>query len=299
MDVTKFSVLMIAVAASLWGVIGIFSRLLSDAGLTSLQITVIRCFIAAMIMFLAISIKDRGLFRIDPRDIWMFFGTGLFSIAIFNVLYFEAAELVSLSMTAVLLYTAPFFVFILSSMLFRERITVQKLFALVFAFIGCIFTAGLLGGGQEFNLLGFFYGLLSGITYSFYTIIGKFALRKYHPLTMMFYTFLTASVPLLLFADPSGIVHTALGSTKALAGMLGLGIMITAVPYFLYSKGLEGLEPGKASVLAFIEPMVATIAGMAIYGEVLTMFNVIGIFLILSSVVLLNIDFGKSREVVP
>ena len=122
------------------------------------------------------------------------------------------------------------------------------------------------------------------------------ALKKYHPLTMTFYTFFVAAASLFLVSEPLMIMDIALSSGKALFGMLGLGILITSVPYFLYAKGLRGLDPGKASVLAFIEPMVATMAGIVVYGEALTVFNALGIFLILMSVVLLNMDFGKGSK---
>ena len=296
MDSSKLSALLIIVAASLWGIIGIFSRLLSDAGLTSLQTTEVRCFITAALMAAVVFVKDRSLFRIDIRDLWMFIGTGFFSIVIFNVLYFETAELVSLSMTAVLLYTAPCFVMVLSAIIFKEAVTRQKVLALVLAFMGCIFTAGLIGGGEDFNMKGFLYGLGSGAMYSLYTIIGKFALRKYDPMTLTFYTFFVAACSLFFVSDPGYILDVATGSTKALLGMLGLGIVITTVPYFLYSKGLKGLDAGKASVIAFIEPMVATVAGIVVYGETLTVFNALGILLILMSVVLLNMDFEKKTQ---
>ena len=296
MESSKLSVLFIIVAASLWGVIGVFSRLLNDAGLTSMQTTEVRCFITASIMAIVLLIKDKNLFKIDIKDIWMFIGTGLFSIVTFNILYFETAELVSLSMTAVLLYTAPCFVMVLSAIIFKEAVTRQKILALALAFLGCIFTAGLIGGGGEFSMKGFMFGLGSGATYSLYSIIGKFALRKYDPMTMTFYTFLVAAASLFFISDPLYIVDVAVSSPKALLGMLGLGIFITTIPYFLYTKGLKGLDAGKASVIAFIEPMVATMAGIVIYGEALTVFNALGIFLILMSVVLLNMNFEKKDQ---
>ena len=296
MESSKLSALCIVAAASLWGIIGIFSRLLSDAGLSSLQTTEIRCFITAVVMFIVVVLKDWRLLKIDIRDLWMFIGTGFFSIVIFNIFYFETADMVSLSMTAVLLYTAPCFVMVLSAIIFKEAVTGQKLFALAFAFLGCIFTAGLIGGAGEFNTKGFVYGLCSGFFYSLYTIIGKVALKKYSPMTMTFYTFLVAALSLFLVSDPVQIVDAAMGSMKTLLGMLGLGLVITSIPYFLYARGLKGLDPGKASVLAFIEPMVATLAGIVVYGEALTFFNALGIFLILMSVVFLNIDFGKRSQ---
>ena len=133
-------------------------------------------------------------------------------------------------------------------------------------------------------------------SYSLYTIIGKFALKKYDPMTLTFYTFFVAACSLFFVSDPGYILDVTTGSTKALLGMLGLGIVITTVPYFLYSKGLKGLDAGKASVIAFIEPMVATVAGIVVYGETLTVFNALGILLILMSVVLLNMDFEKKTQ---
>ena len=299
MDSSKMPVVCIIVAASLWGIIGVFSRMLSDAGLSSLQTTEIRCFITAALLFVILLIKDRNLLKIDIRDIWMFMGTGILSIAIFNILYFETADLVSLSMTAVLLYTAPCFVMVFSVLLFKEVLTKQKLLALVMAFIGCILTAGLIGGGGDFNVKGFIYGVGSGLTYSLYSIFGKLALRKYNPMTMTFYTFFIAALSLFFISDPAYILDRAVSSTSTLLGMLGLGIFITTVPYFLYAKGLKGLDAGKASVIAFVEPMVATVAGIVIYGEALTVSNALGIMLILMSVVLLNIGFPKKSNESP
>ena len=78
--------------------------------------------------------------------------------------------------------------------------------------------------------------------------------------------------------------------------MLALGILITTLPYFLYNYGLNGLDAGIASVMAFIEPMVATIAGFLIYNESPTAANFLGILMILFAVILLNIQFGGKKE---
>ena len=97
------------------------------------------------------------------------------------------------------------------------------------------------------------------------------------------------------------MTDVAMNVEGALMWMLALGLLITLLPYFLYNFGLRGLDAGVASVLAFIEPMVATVAGFLIYDEAPTVFNIIGIVLILAAVVLLNIqlgDRGRSSELV-
>jgi len=72
--------------------------------------------------------------------------------------------------------------------------------------------------------------------------------------------------------------------------MLALGILITLIPYFLYTYGLNRMDAGKAAVLAFVEPMVATVVGFVLFGEELGIVEAVGIALILASVVLLNTD---------
>lgn len=292
-DRKALPVIAIVVAASFWGVIGVFSRELVDRGLTSIQVTEVRCLVTALALLIVLAIYDRKLLRIDPKDIWMFFGTGVIGIVSFNVLYFEAAEIVSLSMTSVLLYTAPFFVVILSAFVFKEKLTKQKGISLILAFLGCLLISGIIGSANGFNATGFLLGLGSGVGYALYTIFGKIALKKYHAFTLTFYTFAVAGVCLIPFADIAHMADVAINVEGAIVWMLALGILITTLPYFLYNFGLHRMDAGIASVMAFIEPMVATIAGFVIYSESPTTANIFGIVLILAAVILLNIQFGK------
>ncbi len=62
----------------------------------------------------------------------------------------------------------------------------------------------------------------------------------------------------------------------------------------LYTYGLSGLDNGKASIMASIEPVVATIFGFVIYGETLTFLSAAGIILVLGAIVLLNL--GKQQQ---
>ena len=190
-------ILAIVLGASLWGTIGVFSNELEIRGLSAMQVTMVRCIVTVAILFLAILIIDRKGLRIDPKDIWMFLGSGVLGIVTFNVLYFEEVRIgCPLSMVAVLLYTAPLFVLVLSYFIFKEKMGKKKIVAAVIAFAGCALTAGILGSGGDFNFTGFLMGIGSGFGYALYTIFSKFALKKYNPLTLTFYTFLLAGLAL-------------------------------------------------------------------------------------------------------
>ena len=132
-------------AGCLWGLMGLFTRALATYGVDSTGAIVLRCGIAALLFAVTLFVRDPKQFRIRLKDIWCFIGTGICSLLFFTYCYFQAITIMDLSTAAVLLYTAPSIVMILSLILFHERITVQKLIALVLAFAGCCLVS-LVGG---------------------------------------------------------------------------------------------------------------------------------------------------------
>lgn len=288
---TATAVIMILIAAAGWGIIGVFSRPLAGIGLNAIQITWLRSMIVAVGMALLLLFRNRSLFRIKLKDLWMFFGTGLLSIVFFNVCYFITIEHTTLAAASILLYTAPCFVMLMSACFFRERITGQKVAALVLAFAGCVLVSGFMGG--EITVFAFLTGVGSGFGYALYSIFGKVALKRYHAFTVIFYTFVVASAGLMPFADLPDIVSMLAGGRNGIGAGLGLGVISTLIPFIFYTTGLNHVEAGKASVLAFAEPMVAAIAGIMLYQELLQFKNALGIFLIFFAIVLLNIPLGS------
>lgn len=294
---TTLSVIMILLAASGWGLIGVFSRPLSSADISSVQMTFIRSIIVAVGMGLLLLIKDQKLLCIRLKDFWLFLGTGIISIIFFNVCYFSTIGMTTLATASILLYTAPCFVMLMSAVFFKEKITVQKLAALILAFLGCLLVSGFAGG--DISLTALIMGIGSGLGYASYSIFGKVALKKYHTFTVIFYTFLVSSAGLLPFAGLPNIITAFAADTHTVFLALGLGIVSTFMPYICYTAGLMHVEAGKASVLAFAEPMVATIAGILLFHEQLHLKNAMGIVLIFLAIVLLNIPLNRnSRKMV-
>ena len=137
-------------AGCLWGLMGLFTRTLATYGVDSTGAIVLRCGIAALLFAVTLLVRDSKQFRIRLKDIWCFIGTGICSLLFFTYCYFQAITIMDLSTAAVLLYTAPSIVMILSLILFHERITVQKLIALVLAFAGCCLVS-LVGGEHKLS----------------------------------------------------------------------------------------------------------------------------------------------------
>ena len=102
----------VLIAAALWGGAGIFVKAAGQYGIKEMQIVFFRALFSAIILGSIILIRDKGLFKLKLKDIWLFAAAGIFSIVLFNFSYYKTMSLTSLSVAAVLLYTAPFFVVI-------------------------------------------------------------------------------------------------------------------------------------------------------------------------------------------
>ena len=288
--------LLVITAGMCWGLIALFSNVLADAGFSSVQITLVRCGFSAAVLALFLAITNRKAFRFALHDIWMFLGSGIISIAFFNVCYFTCIQQCSLSLAAILLYTAPCFVVLLSAVLFKERLTTQKLVALVLAFGGCVLVVGVGTGGLAGNVFGVLAGLGSGIGYALYSIFGRFSLRHYSPITLMFYTFFFATLALLPLAQVGEMASLTLAHINIVPAMIALVLVSTITPFACYTTGLSHMEAGKASIMAFVEPMVAVLLGVFVFGDVLNVLNVCGIVLIVGAVLLLNMPLAPKQE---
>lgn len=273
---------LVALAGLCWGAIGIFSRPLAAAGLSSLQLTLLRNLLAAAALLVPMLLRP-GRLRLRLRDLWLFLGTGICSIALFNICYFACMRLSSLSVAVTLLYTSPCFVMALSCLLFRERFTPGKAAALLLALVGCMCITGVLGGGQRVGGAALVTGLLSGFGYALYSIFGKLALRRYHWLTVTFYTFFIAAAALLPFGRPAALL-SSLGSGTLWLSALGLALVSTVLPFLLYTLGLSHMDAGLAAVIACVEPAAATVAGVLLFHEPLTAMGLTGLALVALSV---------------
>ena len=307
-------------AGALWGMMGLFVRNLAADGLTSLEIVVLRS-IGSTILMLAILLvtdavnrrknsKYKSLFRIKLKDIWCFIGTGIVSLTLFNLCYFTTIQMTSMAVAAILMYTSPIFVVIFSAILFGERITGKKIVALVLAFAGCALVTGIVsvnaGEGMVMPVKGILLGIGSGVGYALYSIFGRYALeRGYRSETITFYTFLFAAIGICIVSPflcpiPEIVTKLAGGNTaKDILLIIGQSLLSTVLPYLLYTKGLSGLENGMAGIIASVEPVVAAILGMVVYGERLTVSGYVGVALVLGGIVILNMqssgDGGKEK----
>lgn len=285
--------ILIIIAGLFWGSMGIFVRHLGSLGFTSIQIASLRLSCAAIIYVLILLIKDRRGFKIAVKDIPLFLGLGLLSILFFTFCYFTAIRIMTMSAAAILLYTSPIWVMLMSCMFFKEKLTANKIIALVMAFAGCVLVSGL--GTGKVTIAGVLFGLGSGIGYGLYSILGTVALRKYSTYTITTYTFIVAGIGSFFVADAPGMFRKLADTNVSVTLLFVLltSVVTAVIPYLLYTLGLSKTTASKAAILATVEPVAATVFGVTVMHENITSLAIIGVVLVLGAIVVLNVKLKK------
>lgn len=274
-------------AAVLWGIIGLWNRNLMAGGFTPTDIVVVRNFGGMLLLAAVFAVRDRSVFRVRREHLKYFFGTGVISVLLFTVCYFSCQRICSLAAASILLYTAPSFVVVLSSVLWREPVTKEKLLALGLPLLGCALVCGVFAGDLTVTAGGVLLGLGSGFFYALYSIFGRCALARYGPMTVTVWTFLFAGPASLALLRPERMA-AALSSPRQWLLSLGLVVFSTVAPYILYTRGLARVESGRASIMASLEPVAATLVGVLAFGESLSPASAAGILCVLAGVYILR-----------
>ena len=272
--------------AACWGFIGLFNRMLGDVGVSVGTRVTVRNLFALALLTVIFGLFHRQVFHIQARHLPIFLGAGILSVLGMAVAYFQCQMLCSLAVAGVLLYLAPSFVVLMSAALWRAPITKRKLAALALALLGCAFVSGIAGGGLTVSLGGILLGVAAGFCYATYTIFAHYGLQHYDSYTMTYWTFMFAGIGSLFFLKLAEL-PLVFASSRGVLGMLGLVVVSTVLPYIFYTKGLEGVESGKASIIANVEPVVGALLGVLVFRETLDAWTVLGIVCVLGGVILL------------
>lgn len=298
----KIYVFIVILSGIFWGSSCLFvDYLKTHTPATSVQITAIRIVLAALVLNLWLIIKGKGfsLYKISGKSWLLCAISGFCSVVAMGMFYYSCMVETSAAVAVILLYTAPLFVMIMSLFFFKEKMTVQKMVAFVIAIVGCALVSGI-ASGSRISALGIFLGLMSGFTYSLYGIFTSIFMKENKDtLTFTALSFFFAAIGALVISKPWEIVKFTLEVENiplTLIMYLLLAICTAVIPFFLYSKGIEGVKPDVASILAFSEPLMACVFGTAVLGQDMDVFGVIGIVCVCAAIVVLNVNFKKKAE---
>ena len=290
-------VVMVLAAGTMWGHTGLFVNILSERGASAMTISMLRLVFTFILMALFILIFDPSFFKVSLRCIPYFFITGTIGMVGSSLFYFYAIQQTSMAVAAVLMYTSPTIVMLLSLAVFKDKFTWRHLLCCLLAFFGAALTTGLLSGGIEYSLKGIMFGCLAGASYALYSVGSGLALRHgCSPMTISLYSFAFASVTILIAGDVPELIRTVSADPVILPISAAQALITCLLPYVLYTLGIRFTSPANASIMSTIELVVATLLGFFVLDEKLTFLGVLGIFLVIDSIVVLNLPHKKKND---
>ena len=290
-------ILAVGMAASLWGTLGFFAKVLYAEGVSFEALVAVRASIgwAAMLLFVLLT-KGAGSLRVTRGDFLFLVPLGLVGIGSFYLLYFFTVRESTVGTAAILLYSSPAFVALLAWLFLRETLGTLRLLALALTLGGIFLVVGAYDpAALEVSPLVLATGLLSGLTYGLYSIFGKPLAGHLDPAIILSYALGVGAVLLVLAALPT--LHTLVGlSFGSYALLFMLAVVHTSLAFGLYTVGLRRLDAGQAAIVATVEPVVAGALGVVLLGEALTAPKLAGAFLVLAGAALAQVRFGKTSR---
>jgi len=223
----------------------------------------------------------------------------MLGVAASNYFYYVAIQKTSVAIAIILQYTAPVWVLIYVVARRQQRLSLQKVAAVLVAVAGIALTIGIVGNGSlsalRIDTYGLIAALLASFSFAFYNVGGHQILARYDRWRVLVWTLGSAAVFWLLVNPPWKVM--AQHYTPAQWGFLFVFSMISVLGSFsLYFLGLQYLEPTRAIIASCLEPVFSILLAAVLLGEGVRPVQTVGIVLVLSAIVIVQLPGGGSTD---
>jgi drug/metabolite transporter (DMT)-like permease len=284
-------VLLCVGSAAGFGAMGIFGTLAYDAGVGVMALLVARFVLATLILAVIQGVRRPALPR--GRMLVAAILLGAIGYAAQATLYFLSIERIDPGLTALLLYIFPALVTLGAVALGRDRLDAVRVLALLLAFAGLVLIV-LIGGPGELDALGVAFALCSALVYSVYVLAADSVLVGLEPLSL---STVVCAGAMLTFGVAAGVSGELSLDFDAIGWLwlAGIAVISTVIGIVLFFAGLERVGPSRASIISTVEPLVTVVLAFVIFGDALSVTQLLGGALVLASVVLLQ-TLGQGPE---
>lgn len=264
-----------------WGASGVAVKI-AQLQLGTFEIVALR-FITAMPLLIIATVLWKGTeaLKIDKKDLPYIAVLAFMGIPLEFLLQVTSLAYTTATCFTLIFSLSPFFIIFASAVLIKEKITRHKSIGALLGFIGVTFiiTNGSLA--VPTNLLGDAIAIMANIVWALYTVMGKPINEKYSALTVLNYTFIFGALELIPFylLSPGLSPAEFTGSTWIAMGFLT--IFCSLIAFLLYNHGTEKLPASIAGLFIYVQPLSGVALAAIILGEHITIYTIIGTFLII------------------
>ena len=230
----------------------------------SLVLALYRMAFSALLL-VPLAVARRGEFRVlRRRELGLSLLSGAF-LGVHFACYFESLRWTSIAAAVVLVDTEVLFVALASVLVLRKRLSRRAWTAVLLAFGGSVAVALADASGGS-ALRGNLFALTGSVCMAVYTMLGAVCRRTLSTTVYTSLVYLSAAGTVLAAALAGGQALTGWGSVNLLAG-LGMAVFCTLLGHSVFSWGLKYLPPAFISTANLLEPVLAAVWGLLLFGE--------------------------------
>ena len=288
------------IGIALWSTTGVFiGYLITNFQISALLLAFWRNLLVCAALVPALFFIRRSLLRINASQIRFYVFYGLL-LALFNSIWVLSVQANGAAVATVLAYSSAGFTAILAFWIFKEKLGIPKITAVVLSLIGCVMVSNAYSAEMwKLNPLGISTGLLSGVLFAGYTLFGKEAAgRGINVWTSLLYSFAFGSIFILMFNLIPGLPGSAGSYTALIPDLTEKGWLILVVLAFvptvlgfgLYNMSMDYLPASITNLLATTEPALTAVEAYIFLDERMTLIQIIGGVIILSAVLIVQLE---------
>lgn len=271
----------------LWALSAIAAKFLFNNQVNAFDLAQLRISLAFSLLFLFLLVFNRPLLKVQRADIGYMIVFGIFGMTAVQFTYMYTISQTNVATAVFLQYLAPIFILFYAFISGRERVNLLKVLSIVTAISGgYLMVKGVGGQGLAITKTGLMVGLTSAVFFAFYTIYGKYGMRRYSPWTLLCWGMGAGSVAWCFYRWPwDTFMHY---SPNEWGFFIYLAVFATIIPFGLFFKGLQLLTPVVTGVTSTMEPVLSAMLAFFLLNETLTTWQITGSLLIVLAITLLQ-----------
>jgi len=291
-------VLLVALGASFYGMLATFVKLAYKEGYTIEEVTLSQLSLGVIGMFLITIFQRRvrgiKLPKIQKNDTKKLLLVGT-SLGLTSLFYYSSVLYINVSVAVVLLMQSVWMSVLIEAILSRTFPNVRKIIAVGIVLFGTLLATNILKNDIQLNWIGIFWGFMAAISFST-TMYASNRIANYLPaykksLIMLLGGFLVVSC--FVIYNYNGSFNYAI----FLKWGLILSFFGTIIPPLFFNAGFPKSGLGLGSIVSSLELPVSVLMAHFLLSEKVSIWQWIGIFLILIAIVMINIRFKRKKNI--
>lgn len=287
-----YGVFMVILSAAGFSTLGIFIKFAYAAGVNTITLLTLRFGLCAAGLLLTLKLRHIDL-TVSKKLAFQLFLMGGLGYGSMSFLFAASLAYLPASLSAMMLYTYPAIVSLLSFAIGDENFSWQKGLALAICFAGLFLILGTSFTG--INMLGCLLALSGAVVYSIYIIAGNRILKNVSPLISTTHVCISAGLIFVIAGLVSGELTLSL-SPVAWLSMLGIAIFATLFGILGFFAGLSRIGATNAAIISTLEPVLTVILSAFLLSERITLVQTCGGALILAGILVLQMWANEKQE---